>query len=431
MAKQVSLKKNSAKSQGVLFKDIGHLLTLSPAAKKEGRKIQEADLGLTKRAAILVNNGNIVWVGAEKDLPKGLGKEVAREVSLGGATVLPAFVECHTHLVFAGSRSNEFEMRVRGASYQEIAEKGGGIKATVEPTRKASVASLAETAQARANQFVVQGVTTIECKSGYGLTLKDEMKILEAAGQIKGARIVRTYLGPHAIPAGRSAEDYMKEIITRHLPELKKRGLACRVDIFVEKGYFEEAIARKYLDTAKSLGFDLAVHADQLTRAGGAKLAIEFGARSAEHLIQINDADVRALAKSQVTSVLLPAADLYLKCDYPPARSLIDSGARVALATDFNPGTSPTQSLSLVGVLARLEMKMSLAEVLAAYTVGAAHALGLQDSLGSLQEKKRADFAAFDADWTELFYSVGPMRTKSVWREGKPLWNEKGFAFSK
>lgn len=432
MAKKVS-KKPKASTSAILFTDIGELLTLAPAAKMGGRKPTVDDLGLVSKAAVLTQGGNIIWVGRQNSLPKSLVREtkISREVSLGGHTVLPGFIECHTHLVFAGSRSNEFEMRVCGATYQEIADQGGGIRATVEPTRKASVKELAKTAQARANEFVRQGVTTIECKSGYGLTTKDEMKILEAAGLVKGARIVRTYLGPHAIPAGKdqSADSYMKQIIEVDLPLLKKKGLACRVDIFVEKNYFEAPLARKYLQRAKELGFDLVVHADQLSHAGGAVLAVEFGAKSAEHLIQIDQSDVRRLAGSDVTSVLLPAADLYLKCKYPPARALIDAGARVALATDFNPGSSPTQSLSLVGVLARLEMKMSLAEVITAYTVGAAYALGLEKSLGSIEVGKSADFATFATDWTELFYSIGAMSTQSVWREGKALMNEKGFAF--
>ena len=404
---------------------------MAGAAKKQGRKIAEVDLGLTEKAAILAQNGRVVWAGREKLLPKSLVPKTSKlkKVDLGGATVLPAFTECHTHLVFAGDRTNEFEMRMQGASYQEIAEKGGGIVATVEPTRKATLPSLAASAQKRAENFVRQGVATIECKSGYGLTTKDEMKLLEAAGKIKGPRIVRTYLGPHAIPKGSNASDYIRQIIDTDLPLLKKRGLACRVDIFVEKGYFEVELARSYLQRAKELGFDIAVHAEQLNRIGGAQLAIEMGARSAEHLIQINQSDIQALSSSEVTCVLLPAADLYLKCAYPPARALLDAGARVALATDFNPGSSPTQSLSLVGALARLEMKMSLSEVISAYTVGAAHALGLAKDLGSIEPGKSCDFVALASNWTELFYSIGDMNVQSVWREGKPLYNEKGFAF--
>ncbi len=399
---------------------------MSGAAKKGARFVVQDDLGIIGKAAILVRGGEILWVGREAKLPKGLVPRGAKlkKIDLGGRTVLPAFTECHTHLVFAGNRHDEFEMRMRGASYQEIAEKGGGIVATVKATRAASLKDLVATAQVRAEKFVRQGVTTIESKSGYGLRTKDEMKILEAAGKVKGPRMVRTYLGPHAIPTeykGRAAE-YIEKIVRTDLPLLHKNGFACRVDIFVEKGYFELNLARTYLSRAKEMGFDLAVHAEQLSHSGGAQLAVELGARSAEHLIEITEKDVRALAASEVSCVLLPAADMYLQCNYPPARALIDAGARVTLATDFNPGSSPTQSLSLVGVLARLEMKMSLAEVLAAYTIGSAHALGLEQKLGSVEPGKLADLAVFESDWTELFYSVGDQNAHSVWREGKPLF---------
>jgi imidazolonepropionase len=403
------------------------LASLAGAAAKGGRRTLESDLGLLRKAAILEKGGRIVWVGPESRLPKSLVAPLGRrtaveEIDLAGRTVLPGFVECHTHLVFSGNRADEFELRNKGAGYQEIADRGGGILATVRPTRAASLDELAHVAQVRANTFVRQGVTTLEAKSGYGLTLASEFKILKAAGLVKGPRLVRTYLGPHAIPPeAESAEFYMEAILREHLPRLKEEGHACRVDIFVEIGYFSEKLARRYLQRARELGFDLVVHADQLTRSGGARLAVEFAARSAEHLIQIDNDDVCSLAASDVTCVLLPAADLYLKCPYPPARSLIDQGARVAIATDFNPGSSPTQSLSLVGVLSRLEMKMTLPETIAAYTVGAAHALGLGRELGSIEEGKLCDIVTLDCGWGDLFYSVGEMSAHQSWREGRPL----------
>lgn len=405
-----------------LFRNISECLTLSGAAAKEGRRVAEADLCVVRKAAILEEAGRIVWAGAEARLPKSLDAGRASEVDLGGRVVMPAFVECHTHLVFAGNRADEFEMRNRGGTYQEIAAKGGGILATVKPTRKASVDELARVAQTRADVFVRQGVATIESKSGYALTTAGEIKMLAAAGKIRGPRVVRTYLGPHAVPPeAESAEAYLNEVIAKDLPRVKREGVACRADIFVEEGYFPSALARKYLEAARGHGFDLVVHADQLTRSGGARLAVEFAARSAEHLIKINGDDVRALAASETTCVLLPAADLYLRCSYPPARALLDAGARIAVATDFNPGSSPTQSVSLVGVLSRLEMKMSLPEVISAYTLGGAYALGFGRDLGALIPGRRCDLAVLDVDWTGLFYSVGEMPVAQVWRDGKRL----------
>lgn len=412
-----------------LFRGIDACLTLAGAVAKDGRHVTEKDLGIVRKAVILEQGGRVVWVGKEAGLSKGRVAELTagrsgavEEVDVGGRCVLPAFVESHTHLVFAGQRANEFELRNRGVTYQEIAKKGGGILATVRPTRAMSVDDLAGLAQERANAFVRQGAATIECKSGYALTTSGEMKMLAAAGRIEGPRVVRTYLGPHAVPPEEnSAAAYIETVIEKGLPRVRREGLATRADIFVENGYFSEELARTYLEAARAHGFDLVVHADQLSRSGGARLAVEFGARSAEHLIKINDTDVCALAASQTTCVLLPAADLYLRCDYPPARSLLQAGARVAIATDFNPGTSPTQSLSLVGVLSRLEMKMSLPETLVAYTLGGAFALGLGGEIGAILPGRYCDLTALEVDWTDLFYSIGDMPVHRVWREGRSL----------
>jgi imidazolonepropionase len=408
-----------------LFRGIGSLYTLAPAAAKKARGgIKVEDLGLVRDAVMVVESGRILWVGAGQSLPRELTAGGFREeVDLRGAVVVPAFVECHTHLIHAGNRAGEFERRNQGESYQSIAESGGGILATVLPTRAASEAELTRLGQERVERFISQGVTTIESKSGYALEVEGEFRMLKAAGAIKRARIIRTFLGAHAIPSEiPSAAEYVDHLIAQALPRLKSEGHACRVDIFVEDGYFPRELARRYLLEAKKLGFDLAVHADQLTHSGGAELAVELGARSAEHLIQIDDSDVARLAGSDVTCVLLPSADLYMNCSYPPARSLIDRGARVALATDFNPGSSPSLDLALVGVLARIQMKMSLPEVITAYTVGAAHALGLQQELGALTPGRLADFTVLSGGLEELFLEIGRMPIAEVYREGERLF---------
>ena len=413
-------RKTSAVSAATLFTDIGTAFTLSAAAAKGSRKIKNADLSPIENAAILVEKGRIAWIGPKAEIPAAAKR--ARRESLGGRNVIPGLVECHTHLVFAGNRAGEFERRNAGESYQSIGKSGGGILATVIPTREASEAELAKIAQERAERFLRQGVTTIEVKSGYGLDVDTEIKMLKAAKRIRRARIVTTFLGAHAIPKEfPSAQDYIGYLVTKAFPRLKGEGISNRVDVFLEDGYFPKELSRQYLRAAKGLGFDILVHADQLSRSGGAEVAVELGARSAEHLVRIDDSDVERLAGSEVTCVLLPSADLYLNCPYPPARALIDRGARVSVATDYNPGSSPSADVALVGVLSRVQMKMTLAETLCAYTLGGAHALGLERDLGSLEAGKFADLCVLEGGIEEIFLDVGRMPVARVYREGARL----------
>lgn len=410
---------------GTLLKNISTLLTLQGAAGKEGRHVTEADLSIQNQASLVIDKDRILWVGAHKKLPKEFArKKNLREMDMKGLTVLPGLVECHTHLIFAGDRAAEFEMRNQGVSYQEIAAKGGGILSTMKKTRSATVGALAESGQARASHFVCQGVTTLEIKSGYALNLKDELKMLLAAQQIQGPRTVCTFLGAHALPPEfKTYEEYLKFLAQEVLPVVQKKKLARRVDVFIEKGFFPPEASEVYLRRAQELGFEIVIHADQMSLSGGSEVAMRLGALSGDHLLQVSAREIQKLAKSQVTCVLLPAADLYTKMKYPPARELIDAGARVALATDFNPGTSPTQDLNLVGLLARLEMKMSLPEVIGAYTVGAAHALNLHREVGSLEVGKSADILCTEQDWRTLFYSVGESSRKCVFSRGKKVFN--------
>ncbi|MEK7355743.1 MAG: imidazolonepropionase, partial [Bdellovibrionota bacterium] len=306
--------------------------------------------------------------------------------------------------------------------YQAIGAAGGGILASVRATRAASLEELVRLGQLRVDRFIAQGVATIEAKSGYGLSLDSEVKMMRAAAKLLRARIVSTFLGAHAIaPEFGSAEEYVAHLMRDVLPVVAKEKLATRVDIFLEKGYFESGVARRYLQAAQAKGFDLAVHADQLTLAGGTDVAVELGARSAEHLVQIGPPEIAKLAASETTCVLLPSADLYMDCAYPPARALIDRGARVAIATDFNPGSSPSQDVSLVGVLARVRMKMSFPETLAAYTVGAAYALGLEKQTGSLEVGKSCDLTVLSGGLDDLFFEVGRAPVVEVYLEGRRL----------
>ena len=402
------------KSQPLLIRDIGEFLTLQGVIKKDGRKITESDLGIIKNAALLLDGNNIIWWGEQKKIPKTLSKiKKLKEFSAKKQTLLPGFVECHTHSLFAGSRAQEFELRNQGVSYQEIANRGGGILSTMKKTREESLKKLTETGKQRVKRFIEQGVTTLEIKSGYALNLKDEIKLLQAAKSINSIRIVPTFLGAHALPPEfKSHSDYLQYLSTSILPVIKKKKLSNRVDIFIEKGFFENPFAANYLNQAKNLGFDITIHADQLSLSGGTQTAIDLCASSADHVIQINEELIKKISASNTTAVLLPAADLYMKCKYPPARQLIDNGARVALATDFNPGSSPTQDLSLVGLLARLEMKMTLPEVIASYTYNAWKSLyphcDIKNGFWS------ADFISTGLCWTDLFYSVGQKMSDEI-----------------
>ncbi len=404
--------------KGTIFRNAGELMTLSGVLQKQGRKPLKEDLGVVKKKAFAVEDGKISWIGNNDKIPKAY--KALKEVDLKKKNVFPGFIDCHTHFVFAGDRKHEFELRNQGTSYQEIANKGGGILFTVESTRKASEKKLTELAQQRVKEHLKQGVTTVEIKSGYGLNLKTEKKMLKAARALKGIQVVTTYLGAHAIPKEMNEESYL-ETLKEDLKIIKKNKLADRVDIFVEKNYFSKEKAKDYLNTAIEMGFKVTIHADQLNLTGGSDLAVELKAQSADHVICLDKKGKKTLAQSQTVAVLLPAADFYLQCDYPDARALIDQGGRVALATDHNPGSSPTQNISFVGLLARLKMKMSLPEVFAALTYNGACALGLENQRGSLTLGKQADFFITEKPWQNFFYSMENHQAEKTYIKGKAV----------
>ena len=427
MNRLVFMKGLGSKAMIQVFRSIGELLTLRGVAKKDGRKILEKDLSLIKNAAFIERKGRLIWVGRENQLTSSLinefcGDEEFYEHDMDGMTVMPSFTECHTHLVFAGNRSDEFEMRCEGVSYRDIAERGGGILSTVRATRKATASQLFELTKHRVSQFVDQGVTCLEVKSGYTLDRQGEIKILKVAGKNYGIDIHRTFLGAHACPPEyKNEEAYMKFLVEEMLPEIAEKEMATRVDIFIERGYFGKKMALRYFRKAKELGLHITAHAEQLKRTGGAVLAAKQGALSVDHLVQSSRLDIMVLSASDTVCTFLPGADLYLKMSYPPARSFIEAGACVALATDFNPGSCPTQNLSFIGLLARLEMGMSLAECISAYTYGAAKALGVHHDKGSLVKGKSCDFICLDGSWRNLFYALGHHPVAQVWHRGQRL----------
>ncbi len=410
------------------FRKIHKLWTLSGVEKKSGRRPVFEDLSLIQDGALICVDGKIKWVGRDKDLTPKLLTEMGlkknpEEIFYKDKVIMPAFVEAHTHTIFGGNRRAEFEMRNQGATYQDIAKNGGGILSTVKSTRELSKKQLMDISQKRVDRFLQQGVGVLEIKSGYGLDETNEFKLLQTAKELQGPKIVPTYLGPHAIPVEVNKQDYQNQILNRTLGQMVSRKLANRVDIFIEDGFFDLEFSRSYFEKAKELNLQICAHVEQLSNVGGTQLAIEYGAKSIEHAIEVTDKEIELLSNSETTAVLLPVADFYLKTAYPRARKMIEAGVRVAVATDFNPGSSPSQDLSLVGVLSRLEMKMTLAEVLTAYIYNAAQALG-QEDMGALTEGKNCSFLVLDDELDSLFYSVGYHPVAEVWLNGEPKFKK-------
>jgi imidazolonepropionase len=340
--------------------------------------------------------------------------------------ILPGFVDAHTHPVFAGTRVDEFEERSQGATYQEIAARGGGIQSTVNKTRAASLDDLVETGRRYASWFLQGGTTTVEAKSGYGLSLEDELKILRAIRKLDeqtSLRYVPTFLGAHSMPPEYRSRraDYVSLIIDEALPLVATEKLAEYCDVFCEENVFTKDESWKILSAARCQGLGLRIHADQLSLSGGAKLAAELGTVTADHLEHTNAEGIAALQSAGVQPVLLPGSVYALGSSrYPAARKMIDAGLAVIVATDFNPGSSPTSSMSMVHSLAVTHMKMTPAEAITASTINAAYSLNRGDSIGSLESGKVADFVIYDCDdYRELSYFFGVRLTWQVYASGK------------
>ena len=397
------------------------LVTLSgPKRPRVGTELSE--LGIIRDGGMLIRDGKIERVGPSDEIEKNVGD--AEVVDAGGRVVMPGFVDAHTHLVFAGNRLDDFERRARGETYEQIAKAGGGIWSTVEKTRAASELDLLTQAKKHANWFLRCGTTTVEAKSGYGLTVEDELKILRVMRQLKKEvrlEIVPTFLGAHAVPRELSPDEYLDVVVTEMLPRVTAEKLAEFCDVFCERGYFNIDQSRKILSAAKKVGLSLRGHVDQLTNSGGAKLMAEMGATTADHLEQTDEQGIAALKKANVQPVLLPGSVYALGSSrYPRAREMIEAGLAIVLATDFNPGSSPTPSMPMVLSLACTQMKMSPAEAITASTVNAAYSLNRGDTIGSLEPGKLANFVIFDCeDYRELAYWFGMPQTHSVYVRGE------------
>lgn len=401
------------------------LVTLAgPKRPRVGKEL--TGLGVILDGGILIRDGKIDIVGSSNEIEKQ--SKDAKIIDLGGRVAMPGFVDAHTHLVFAGNRLDDFERRARGETYEQIAKAGGGIWSTVEKTRAASEDELLATAKKHANWFLKCGTTTVEAKSGYGLTLEDELKILRVLRRLNSEaqlEIVPTFLGAHAVPREMPGSEYVDLVINEMLPRVAKEKLAESCDAFCERGYFDIEQSRNILTAAKKVGLKLRGHVDQLSNSGGAKLMAELGATTADHLEKTDSEGIAALKAANVQPVLLPGSVYALgSTSYPRAREMIESGLAVVLATDFNPGSSPTSSMPMVLSLACTQMKMSPAEAISAATINAAYSLNRGDKIGSLEPGKLANVAVFDCtDYREIAYWFGIPRTHSVFVKGACVYS--------
>ena len=395
-----------------LITGCSQLLTLRGPVPRRGRAL--AELGIIRDGALLTHDDRIVAVGPRRRIERLPKARRAEKLDLGGRVVLPGFVDSHTHLIFPASRAAEYEQRNSGATYEEIARSGGGIRSSVKGLRAASTSTLKTRALKNLREFAAHGTTTIEAKSGYGLEWKSELKILEILYDLNQEHpldIRATFLGAHVVPREfqRRPEAYIDLLVRRWIPTVATAGLAEFCDVYCDRGAFTVAQARRILMAGRACGLVPRIHAEQLAHTRAARLAIELQAASADHLEKIDRNDIRALGLSNVVCTMLPGCCFHLGLkEYAPARKLIEAGAVVGVATDFNPGTSPTLSMPMILSLACTQMRMTPAEAITAATINPAYSLRLHDRVGSLEVGKYADLAAFDvADYREIPYYFG------------------------
>ena len=404
------------------------LVTLAgPRRPRVGGELRQ--LSIIEDGALFVRGDRIEIADRRREVERLINGD-CEVIDAGRRVVMPGFVDAHTHPVFAGLRANEFEQRAGGATYREIAARGGGIRATVRATRNASLSDLIKASKRYSEWFLRGGTTTIEAKSGYGLTIEDELKILRAIRQLNSEtplRYVSTFLGAHDIPSEYRSRraTYVSLVINEMLPRVVEEKLAEYCDVFCEADVFTNEETRQILSAARGLGLGLRAHADQLSLSGGARLAAELNAATADHLEHTDAAGIAALKAAKVQPVLLPGSVYALGSrQYPPAREVIEAGLGIVLATDFNPGSSPTPSIPMVLSLACTQMRMTPAEAVSAATINAAYSLRRGDEIGSLEKGKRADFVIHDCeDYRELAYFFGVEHARQVYASGKLVFD--------
>ena len=377
----------------LIIKNASELVTCRGKAPKKGSDM--SNIGIIYNGSVVIEDGIIVDVDEASNISSRYDESEYEIIDVSEKSVLPGFIDSHTHLIFGGYRADEFSWRLRGDTYMSIMERGGGITSSVRATRSTVLEEFVETGRKRLDKMMAFGVTTVEGKSGYGLDEETEIRQLEAMRILNESHpvdIAATFLGPHSVlPEWKGKEDEFIDYMIEVMKKVRERNLAEFADIFCEKNVFSIEQSRRFLKSAKEMGLKLKIHADEIVRLGGAELAAELGAVSADHLLQASDEGIRMMAENNVVATLLPATAFCLKEDYARARDIIDSGCAVALATDFNPGSCFTNSVPLVIALAAIQMRMSVEEIITALTINAASALSRQDSIGSIEAGKKAD----------------------------------------
>ena len=410
----------------LLIKNAAQVVTASGASAKPLVGEAMGRIGVIEDGAVAVSGDQITAVGPTAEIIQQIKTDrQTKVIDAAGKVVLPGLVDPHTHVVFGGSREHELSLKLQGVPYLEILARGGGILSSVEATRAASEDELIEQGIKYCRQMLAQGTTTAEAKSGYGLSTEAELKTLRAVRRVAAAQpvdLVPTFLGAHAVPKEfkREPDRYLDLVIEEMLPQVVEEKLARYCDVFCEEGVFSIAQSRRVLTAARAAGLELKLHADEIVPLGGAELAAELGAVSADHLLVISDQGIEKMAAAGVIAVLLPGTTFYLREEhYAPARKMIEAGVPVALATDFNPGSSPNNNLQLVINIACLYLRMTPAEVINAITINAAHALGRAAAIGSIKEHKTADLVIFDApNFDYLAYRYGTNLVETVIKNG-------------
>ena len=417
----------------IWIKHATQLATLTSDRKGPRSKEAMSELGLIEDGSIWMESGLIQAIGTTKELEELYADRMheAEVFDASGHLVTPGLVDPHTHVVYGGSREREFEMRLEGATYMDIMNGGGGIHATTRMTREASEEELMEQTTRRLDSFLAHGVTTVEGKSGYGMNLETELKQLRVMKKLQEEHpidLVPTFMGAHAVPKdykGRE-DEFVDHLINDMLPIVSEEKLAEFNDVFCEKGVFTPEQSERILKAGKKYGLIPKIHADEIEPYGGAELAAEIGAISAEHLLKASEEGIQAMAKSGTIACLLPATALYLREDAAPGRRMVDEGVAVAISTDCNPGSSPTTSMPLVMNLACISMRLTPAEALTAATYNAACAINRQEKVGSLEVGKQADVVLWNVEnYQELQYLFGVNHVKSVWKNGVQVVNDR------
>ena len=407
----------------LIIKNASELVTCSGFAAKRGTEM--SDLGIIPDGALVVESGIIQKIGKTEEVKHDLDVTGYEIIDASGKTVLPGFIDSHTHFVFGGYRADEFSWRLKGMSYMEIMAQGGGIVSSVEATRKATKGELEALGKKRLDSMLSFGVTTVEGKSGYGLDYTTEIRQLMVMGELDATHhvdIVRTFLGAHAVPRefGGNEEGLVEYLIQEVLPDVAKGKLAEFCDVFCEKGVFSIDQSRRLLENARSLGLQLKVHADEITPLGGTELAVELGAISADHLLHASDRGIREMADAGVVATLLPITAFSLKEPYARARFMIDNGCAVALASDFNPGSCYSESIPLIFALATIYMGMSPEEAVSALTINGAAAIGREKKVGSLDVGKSGDIIILEfPSYRYIPYHIGVNCVETVIKKGQ------------